>query len=52
MNKLAHNNPEVVDLKALVLVSELLRGRGTDVSELERELLHRLERRADLAAVA
>ena len=43
-----------LQLKGLVLVSKILRKRGTDVRELEREIdrLRRLERRADLPAAA
>jgi len=43
-----------LQLKGLVLVSRILRKRGTDVQELEREIerLRALERRADLPAAA
>jgi hypothetical protein len=43
-----------IQLKGLVLVSKILRKRGTDVQELEREIerLRGLERRADLPAAA
>ena len=41
-------------LRELVLVKAILWARGTDVSELKREIdrLRRLERRADLPAAA
>jgi hypothetical protein len=41
-------------VKELVLVKSILWARGTDVSELEREIerLRGLQRRADLPAVA
>jgi hypothetical protein len=43
-----------LQLKSLMLVRDLLDLRGTDVSELEREIdrLRNLQRRPDLAAAA
>jgi hypothetical protein len=45
---------EKLQLKGLVLVTGILRKRGTDVSELVREIerLCSLQRRADLPAAA
>jgi len=42
----------VLDLKGLVLVRDILRGRGTDVEEIDAEIVHVREELAEKVKVA